>query len=111
MVKKLTWREILVAATLVTASASQALAQMPMNRQQQVRPLPPSGGDDRAVNPPSDNATPQDPTEQLSRSPGVIEPPPTGDQNIVPAPSVGPNTMPIIPPPGTPGKNPGVQPK
>lgn len=49
--------------------------------------------------------------EQLSRSPGVIEPPATGDQNVVRSPDTGPNTMPVIPPPGTEGGNPQVVPK
>ena len=48
-----------------------------------------------------------------ANSPGVIVPPSTGDQGIItPAPpSAGTPRMPVIPPPGTPGTNPEVQPK
>jgi hypothetical protein len=51
-------------------------------------------------------------SEQLDRNKGVIEPPPVGDDDIhvtVPNPNSG--TMPVIPPPGTPGGNPDVEPK
>jgi hypothetical protein len=51
-------------------------------------------------------------SERLSRSQGVIRPP----QEVDPAmqqetPPTGPNSMPVIPPPGTPGGEPRVKPK
>lgn len=48
-------------------------------------------------------------SQQLSRSNGVICPPPIDPAIKKPAPSTG--SMPVIPPPGTPGGNPNVQPK
>ena len=54
-------------------------------------------------------------SEQLDRSKGVIVPPASTantDPGIVkPAPSTGATSMPVIPPPGTPGGDPNVQPK
>ena len=50
-------------------------------------------------------------TEKLADSGGVLCPPPAIDSEIrVPAPSTGSN-MPVVPPPGSPGANPNVQPK
>lgn len=51
-------------------------------------------------------------SERLSRSQGVIRPP----QDVDPAmkedpPPTGPNSTPVIPPPGTPGGDPTVKPK
>jgi len=50
-------------------------------------------------------------SHQLSRSGGVIHPPPSGDRSIVQPPKQGTSSTPVIPPPGTPGGNPLVQPK
>jgi hypothetical protein len=54
-------------------------------------------------------------SERLDRSNGVIAPPASTantDPGIVkPAPSTGARSMPVIPPPGTPGGDPNVQPK
>jgi hypothetical protein len=49
--------------------------------------------------------------EDLARSHGVITPPATGDQSVVPPPRAGGQSMPVIPPPGTPGGNQDVQPR
>ena len=50
-------------------------------------------------------------TETLSRSGGVLTPPPTGDSEMAkPTPPTG-SAMPVIPPPGTPGGDPSVTPK
>jgi hypothetical protein len=63
---------------------------------------------------------PQDPAQQmegkslsktLSDSGGVVRPPPTNDKGVVTPPDTGPKSMPVIPPPGTPGGDPNVQPK
>jgi hypothetical protein len=48
-------------------------------------------------------------SRQLSQSNGVICPPQTDPGMNQSAPN--PGTMPVIPPPGTPGGNPNVQPK
>jgi hypothetical protein len=51
-------------------------------------------------------------SDQLSESKGVIRPPGNVDPEIqTPAPDPMPNTTPVIPPPGTPGGNPNIQPK
>jgi hypothetical protein len=70
--------------------------------------------------PQAPQAVPQDPAQQeegkslsknLSDSGGVVRPPPTLDKGVVTPPDTGPKSMPVIPPPGTPGGNPNVQPK
>jgi len=51
-------------------------------------------------------------TEQLDRNKGVIHPPRGVDPGIaVPVPDPNPRTTPVIPPPGSSGGNPSVQPK
>lgn len=51
-------------------------------------------------------------SEQLDENKGVIDPPPVGDEEIhAPAPEPLPGTTPVIPPPGTPGGDPSIQPK
>jgi hypothetical protein len=51
-------------------------------------------------------------SEQLDEDKGVIKPPPTGDSEIhTTVPNPNPGTMPVIPPPGTPGGDESVQPK
>ena len=50
-------------------------------------------------------------SHQLSRSGGIIHPPPSGDRSVVQPPNQGTSSTPVIPPPGTPGGNPLVQPK
>lgn len=50
-------------------------------------------------------------SERLSRTEGVIKPPPSGTPDMtVPAPVPNPGTTPVIPPPGTSPTDP-VQPK
>jgi hypothetical protein len=50
-------------------------------------------------------------SHELSRSSGVIHPPPSGDHGVVQPPMQDQSRMPVIPPPGTPGGNPLVRPK
>jgi hypothetical protein len=51
-------------------------------------------------------------SHELSQSGGVIHPPANPDPGLTkPAPDLGPHSMPVIPPPGTPGGNPDVKPK
>jgi hypothetical protein len=99
----------LVAVLLATAAAQ---AQTPPGQVPQNQPptpqLPPAtgaapSGQDSGSNPLS---------EQLSRSGGVIKPPDNVDRKIeAPTPNPGPRSMPVVPPPGSPGGNPDVKPK
>ena len=51
-------------------------------------------------------------SEKLQRTDGVIKPPAGIDPGMTaPAPVPNPGTTPVIPPPGSPGGNPTVQPK
>ena len=51
-------------------------------------------------------------SHQLNRSGGVIHPRADVDPGLThPAPDLGPHSMPVIPPPGTPGGNPDIKPK
>jgi hypothetical protein len=51
-------------------------------------------------------------SEKLEKSDGVIKPSTNIDPGIAaPAPVPNPGTTPVIPPPGSPGGNPTVQPK
>jgi len=51
-------------------------------------------------------------SHRLNRSGGVIHPPANIDPGLTqPAPDIGPHSMPVIPPPGTPGGNPDIKPK
>ena len=66
--------------------------------------------------PPDENAPQPEgstvpPGEDLSHSGGVLTPPPSADRGVVKPPSEGTGSMPVIPPPGTPGGNPSVKPK
>jgi hypothetical protein len=74
-------------------------------------PAPPEVRDDAPVGMPGAGSL----SEQLDRSKGVIAPPASTantDPGIVkPTPDTGASAMPVIPPPGTPGGNPNVQPK
>jgi hypothetical protein len=72
-----------------------------------VQPRPPIGASKPA--PTTGQAPPL--SDQLAQGNGVLCPPKGIDPEIIePAPNVG-STMPVIPPPGTPGGNPTVQPK
>jgi hypothetical protein len=57
--------------------------------------------------PPASGTTSSD----LSRSGGVITPPASVDPDMKQNPPPSGATMPVIPPPGTPGGNPAVKPK
>ena len=49
--------------------------------------------------------------DQLSRSHGVIVPPPVRDKNVITPPNADKAKMPVIPPPGTPGGDQKIVPK
>ena len=51
-------------------------------------------------------------SDKLSNSGGVLRPPTGVDPAMKqPTPPTGPQSMPVVPPPGTPGGNPTVEPK
>jgi hypothetical protein len=81
----------------------------PAPEQRQVAPTRPDDG----TGPQQGTSTPPSGSlsNELNRSGGVLQPPPTGDQGVVAPPKAGPQSTPVIPPPGTPGGNQGVQPK
>ena len=89
-------------AQLDRPDAPPALSQ-PLNRY-----CPPTVGN----NDPSPNETAGDRTlsDQLSQSKGVICPPAGIDPGIS-VPPIGGGRTPVIPPPGTPGGDPNIQPK
>ncbi len=60
---------------------------------------------------PNSDAAPGSLSRELNRSGGVIRPPPTRDRGVVAPPNQGISRTPVIPPPGTPGGNPAIQPK
>ncbi len=60
--------------------------------------------------PPSEGSS--NPSDRLSRSGGVIQPPSVADPGMArPAPDAGAQSTPVIPPPGSPGSNSDVVPK
>jgi hypothetical protein len=82
------------AFALLLASAWPALAQAPST-------------DQRPCAPPSDSSKTL--SEKLDQGGGVICPPDVDPGMKAPTPETG--KMPVIPPPGSPGDNPQVQPK
>jgi hypothetical protein len=79
---------------LVLAAACPALAQSPRTDQ---KPCAPPGDSSKTL------------SEKLDQGAGVICPPDVDPGMKAPAPETG--KMPVIPPPGSPGGNPQVQPK
>lgn len=105
---------ILVLAGAVVGGLSTAYGQTPLPRQQAPNmPLP--------KDMPAEKMQPEEPSstgsagtlsDKLEKSDGVIRPPATGAPDMrVPAPVPEPGTTPVIPPPGSPGGNPNVEPK
>jgi len=70
---------------------------------------PPPKSETEGQSPPAPN---DNPSQQLDRSKGVIRPPQSVDPEIqVPPPDPGAQKTPVIPPPGSPGGDPTIQPK
>jgi hypothetical protein len=92
----------LLLGTLLAAPAAAQNESVPSLRPQQSLPsgsqAQPSGQDNSLAH-------------QLSRSRGVIKPPPTPDENVLTPPNENSVKTPVIAPPGTPGGNPTVIPK
>jgi hypothetical protein len=98
---------VLGAFLAATTPAKGQIEAVPSLRPQQA--LPNSHGGNSAgpgASTPSDSLG-----HELSRSRGVIKPPPTPDQNILTPPNENSVKTPVIAPPGTPGGNPAVIPK
>jgi hypothetical protein len=93
-------RICLVAAAVLGFGAVAVAAQEPSGRPGIGQPAPPAA-------PPASGGSGSD----LNRSGGVITPPAGIDPEIKQTPPAAGSTMPIIPPPGTPGGNPAVKPK
>jgi hypothetical protein len=76
---------------------------------------PPAGGGKTAPTQPDEDLSASSAgslSHQLNQSGGVIHPPANIDPGLrKPAPDLGPHSMPVIPPPGTPGGNPDIKPK
>jgi hypothetical protein len=104
-----------LALTIAMAgSIAAAVAQTP-NLQQQAPNMP------MPKDMPAEKIEPQEPSstgstgslsDKLERTDGVIRPPNTSAPDMrVPAPVPDPGTTRVIPPPGSPGGNPNVEPK
>jgi hypothetical protein len=99
-----------LALAVATHSFAQGAAPAPPALQnapaEKVEPAP-------APSPPLPNATPDENlSRRLEKSDGVITPPATGDAEIhVPPKSENAGSMPVIPPPGSPGGRQDIQPK
>ncbi len=107
-----------LAAALLSASVGSGLTEAWAQTDNPLPPAPPEVQEEapRATTPDEPpTAVPDTPlSEELERFEGVIVPVDPGvDQDMVQPPpdNGGAATMPVIPPPGTPGGNPNVRPK
>lgn len=106
--------------SLCAACVAALLAGVPAVAQSPPVPSAPPGAPDDA-HPPSESTTPpvvpgkpgdKPLSDELKENEGVLEAPKAMDKGIVrEAPVPDPNTTPVIPPPGSPGGDPNVQPK
>jgi hypothetical protein len=106
-------------ASAAIAGVSLALAFAPQALAQGAAPAPPAqlrAIPEKVQPAPSPPLPRQTPDENLSRrldkSDGVLKPPPTGDAEIhVPPKDENAGSMPVIPPPGSPGGRQDIDPK
>jgi hypothetical protein len=63
------------------------------------------------ASPGTETAPAESPSQKLSKSRGVIHPPPTNDHSVVTPPPSRSSGKAVIAPPGAPGGNPNVEPK
>jgi hypothetical protein len=99
-------RSLITCLALVLLAGS-ALAQTKDEREPPKSPPPPL-----PLPPTEGEGSGSSMSERLSETQGVIKPPQDVDPGIKrPTPPTGPNSMPVIPPPGTPGGDQSVQPK
>jgi hypothetical protein len=105
---------LFAAAFILGAGA--ACAADSTTRSRAMPPAPETPGPGAGSSDAAPSGSSQDPSsslsDKLSRSGGVLQPPATVDPAMKqPAPPTGPQSMPVIPPPGTPGNDQGVKPK
>jgi hypothetical protein len=104
---------VVVVATVAALSIPTAQAQLdrpvaPPALSQPSNPCPPSTSNNNAAS--NETTGSRTLSDQLSQSKGIICPPAGVDPGISVPPSGGGRT-PVIPPPGTPGGDPSIQPK
>jgi hypothetical protein len=115
-------KRVLILSMMMAGGLTAASAQNPDVLLQQAPNMPPlQQMPAEKIEPGEDPTRDEDPTQtgstntlsdKLEKSDGVIKPPPTATPDItVPAPNPDPGTTPVIPPPGSPGGNPLVDPK
>jgi hypothetical protein len=99
--------------TGIAAAAAQTPDATPDQRSVPRGEVPPKplGAPPRQVPESGSTTTPGSLSDELHRSGGVLQPPPTGDAGVVSPPNQDTARTPVIPPPGSPGGNPQVQPK
>jgi hypothetical protein len=111
----------LIRSAAIALVASCVLITVPLARAQTTMVDPGQGADQQNVpskapgdkaTTPLRNDTPEPLSKKLENSDGVITPPEHVDPEMrKPTPELGPQSTPVIPPPGTPENNPQVQPK
>jgi hypothetical protein len=99
---------LLGGALLAAAPARAQIEGVPSLRPQQALPSPHGGS---AAGPAAPSTPDNSLGHKLSRSRGIIKPPPIHDPNVVTPPNQDSVKTPVIAPPGTPGGNPAVIPK
>ena len=101
-----------LAVLLSAAPLAAGAAETRPDPAQRPEPAPQSAPGNPAAAPPEKVAPPEPLSDQLARSGGTIKPPADIDPGMTQTPpDPGPRSMPVIPPPGTPGGNPSVVPK
>jgi hypothetical protein len=111
----MTWRWVFVAAILLMPVAlvpvwAQAPAPNPAPPPALApQPCPDATTEGRRNSPPSESRPNEDLSQKLAEGKGVLCPPQVDPDIQAPTPNVG--RTPVIPPPGTPGGDPRVQPK
>ena len=115
-------RKVRGAGMMVALGLAAFVTAPPLLAQSPPDPAPPPGMPD-VTDPPAESTPvpdtkgekdkPDKPlSDHLKQNEGVIEPPRDMDSKIQRTPPVpDPNTTPVIPPPGSPGGNPDIQPK
>ena len=98
---------LLLGAALAAAPAKAQDLAVPSLRPQQTLPSPHGGSSGPAAPSTPDNSL----AHKLSRSRGVIKPPPVRDENVVTPPNGNSLKTPVIAPPGSPGGDPTIIPK
>lgn len=106
------YRKFLFTLLVCAAAPAVATAQNPQPAPPQVTPAPVAPPS--AAQPPPEQIAPRDNTDlsgRLSAQQGTLHPPMVDPGINAPLPPRASGSMPVIPPPGTPGGNPSVVPK